>query len=52
MNTLKNVKINDSFESIYSFFGKIPCIEKIFVLENYLDWKIPWIEKLLALKKN
>ncbi len=32
-------------------FGKIPCIEKFFILENYLDGKLAWIEKLLALKK-
>jgi hypothetical protein len=33
------------------FFWKIPCIEKLFILENYLDGKITWIEHFLALKK-
>jgi hypothetical protein len=46
INTFKKDKINDSFKIIYIFFGKILCIEKLFILENflnkknYLNWKI------------
>jgi hypothetical protein len=40
MNTFKKIKINDSFKTIYfKYFWKIPYIEKLFVLENYLDGK-------------
>jgi hypothetical protein len=45
-------KINDSFKTIYfKFFWKIPYIEKIYILENFLDGKIAWIEKKNS-KKN
>jgi len=41
MNTFKKDKIDDSFKTIhFHFFWKIPCIEKNFMLENYLDTKI------------
>jgi hypothetical protein len=36
---------------LFTFGGGIPCIEKLFILENYLDGNFVWIEKLLALKK-
>jgi hypothetical protein len=51
INTFKEDKINDSFKTItFNSFWKIPCIEKLFILENYLDEKLAWIEKLLTLK--
>ncbi len=39
--TFKKDKIDESFKTIYFFFfWKIPCIEKLFILENYLDGKM------------
>jgi hypothetical protein len=51
INTFKKYKTNDSFKIIYIFLGKFLCIEKLFILENCLDKKKTWIEKLLTLKK-
>jgi hypothetical protein len=46
MNTFKKDKIDDSFKIIHlNSFWKIPCIGKIFILENYLDGKIASIQK-------
>ncbi len=50
INTLKKDKINDWFKIIYSFFGKFLCTEKLYILENYLNWKIVNIEKTLNKK--
>jgi hypothetical protein len=36
----------------FFFFFFNPCIEIFFILENYLNEKFVWIEKLLALKKS
>jgi len=37
---------------IFTFFGKIPCIEKLISFKNFLNWKKKiCIEKLLSLKK-
>jgi len=41
INTFKKDKIDDSFKIIYFFFFcKFFCIEKFFILENYLDGKL------------
>ncbi len=35
----------------FNLFWKIPYIGKLFILENYLNGKLAWIENVLALKK-
>ncbi len=45
MNTFKKDKIDDSFKNLF-FNSKIHCIEKLFILESYLDRKLASIEKI------
>jgi len=48
---IKKDKINDTFNIIYNFFGKVQYIVKLFILGKTVGGKIAWIEKLLVLKK-
>jgi hypothetical protein len=37
---IKKDKINDTFKTIYNFFGKVQYIVRLFILEKTLDGKI------------